>query len=129
MLEWFKSHKTALIGYSICIGVLLYVYACEPKTRSLTNNGVMVTEPELQAELDHFISTADIRFASLERQRKLRAIILNNALVVVEGQPFNPVGLLTGILALYGTAQAAKNTKGAISNARAKRKPNSTAST
>jgi len=127
MLEWFKSHKTALIGYLICIGVMFYVYACEPKTKSLTNNGTLVTEPELQAELDHFIATAEIRFASLERQRKLRQLVLNNALVVVEGQPFNPVGLITGILALYGTAQAAKNTKGAITNARVKRKSNSTA--
>lgn len=129
MLEWFKAHKTALIGYSICVGVLLYIYACEPKTRSLTNNGVMVTEPELQAELDHFIATAEIRFASIERQRKLRQLVLTNAMIVVEGQPFNPVGLITGILALYGTAQAAKNTKGAIQNVRTKHKPNSTANT
>lgn len=129
MLEWFKAHRTALIGYLTCAAVLLFIYACEPKAKSLTNNGTMVTQPELQAELDSFIATAEIRFASIERQRKLRALILQNALVVVEGQPFNPIGLITGFLALYGTAQAAKNTKGAIQNVRTKRKSNSTAVT
>jgi len=126
MLEWLKTHRTALIGYLTCIAVLLFIYACEPKAKSLTNSGTMVTQPELQEELDHFIATAEIRFASIERQKKLRALILQNALVVVEGQPFNPIGLITGFLALYGTAQAAKNTTGAIKNARAKPKPDST---
>ena len=124
MLQWLNKHKTALIGYLICLAIMLFIYSCEPKAQSLSNNGKLVTGAELQLELNHFIDTAEIRFASIERQRQLRALILNNALIVVEGQPANPLGILTGLLAIYGTAQAAKNTKGAIKNGRRKRKPN-----
>ena len=124
MITWFKKHKTALIGYSICIALMLWLYSCEPKAQSLTNSGQLKTQDELRIELDSFIATAELRFASIERQKRLRSLILNNALVIVEGQPTNPIGILTGLLAIYGTAQAAKNTKGAIKNGRAKRKPN-----
>lgn len=124
MLIWLQKHGAALVGYLVCAVLMLWLYSCEPKAQSLSNNGRLLTRDELRIELDHFIATAEIRFASIERQRQLRTMVLNNALVLVEGQPANPVGILTGLLAIYGTTQAAKNAKGAIKNGRAKRKPN-----
>lgn len=129
MKEWLKKNHKTIIMYCVTIGVLLYLYACESQVRSLNSSKHLVNRAELQAELNSIIDTADIRFASLDRQDKIRAIILNNAMVVVQGQPYNPVGLLTAILSLYGVTQAAKNTSGAIKNARAKRANNKSPTT
>lgn len=124
MFEWFKKNKRMLIAYAVTIGILLYLYACESQVRSLDGSKRLVTRPELQAELNAYLDKVDIRFASLDRQDKVRAIILNNAMIVMQGHPFNPAGLLTAILGVYGIQQAAKNTTGAIKNARRKRANN-----
>ena len=124
MLTWVKKNKRMIIMYSVTIGVFVFLYACESRVRSLDGSRSLVTRPELQAQLNHYLDTVDIRFASLDRQDKIRAIILNNAMIVVQGNPFNPVGLLTGLLSLYGIQQAGKKTSGAIKNVRAKRAAN-----
>lgn len=124
MYEWLKKNVRTLIVYGVTIGVLVFVYACESKVRSLDGTNRLVGRAELQAELNTYLDKVDIRFASLDRQEKLRSIILNNAMIVMQGQPFDPVGLITAILTVYGITQAAKNTSGAIKNARAKRTNN-----
>lgn len=121
MLAWLKENKKTVIAYVVTIGVLVYLYACESQVRSLDGSKRLVTRVELQAELNSYLDKVDIRFASLDRQDKLREIILNNAMIVIQGQPFNPAGLITAAMTLYGVTQAAKNTTGAIKNARAKR--------
>ncbi|GAI67850.1 unnamed protein product, partial [marine sediment metagenome] len=64
------------------------------------------------------------RMADLDRQEQLRAVILQNALILVQGQPFNPLGLITGVAALYGITQAGQNTVKVAKNIKAKRKAN-----
>lgn len=129
MYKWIKEHKRTIIMYAVTIGVLIFLYACESKVRSLDGSKRLVTRPELQAELNAYLDKFDIRFASLDRQDKIRALILNNALIVVQGQPFNPAGLITAILSVYGITQAAKNTKGAIDNVKRKRANNKSPTT
>lgn len=121
MLAWLKKNKRMIIAYTVTIGILIYLYACESQVRSLDGSRRLVTRVELQAELNAYLDKIDIRFASLDRQDKVRAIILNNAMIVMQGQPFNPAGLITAMLGVYGVTQAAKNTTGAIKNVRAKR--------
>jgi len=129
MFTWLKKNKKTVIAYTVTIGVLIYLYACESQVRSLDGSRRLVTRVELQAELNTYLDKIDIRFASLDRQDKLREIILNNAMIVVQGQPFNPAGLITAVLTLYGVTQAAKNTTGAIKNVRAKRANNKSPTT
>ena len=62
--------------------------------------------------------------ADLDKQEQLRAIILQNALILVQGNPLNPVGIITAIAGIYGATQAGKNVKNGVKNARAKRKAN-----
>lgn len=129
MYEWLKKNKRTLILYGVTIGILIFLYACESKVRSLNNSKHLVNRAELTAEFNALIDRYDIRYASLDRQDKIREIVLNNAMFVVQGQVLNPVGLLTAILSVYGVTQAAKNTTGAIKNARAKRTNNKSPTT
>lgn len=124
ILDWLKKHTTTIIMVLTCVGFAFYCYACESKVRSLTDRNHLVNRQELQLELDQFISMAQFRMADLDRQDAFRAIVLQNALVLVQGQPLNPLGIITTIAAVYGVSQGVVVGKNAVKTAKAKRKAN-----
>jgi hypothetical protein len=124
MLLWIKKHSPVLITALIISFVLLYIYGCEPKTPSLISINKQVNRQELQLELDQLIGLAQLRMVDLDKQDALRTVILQNALILVQGQPFNPLGLLTGIAAIYGVTQGGNNVSKVVKNLRNKRKVN-----
>lgn len=124
MFNWIKKHSTVIVSVLITVGFLLYCYSCESKVKSFNHDGQMVTRQELQLELNNFVNLAQIRFLDLDRQDQIKALILQNAMVLVQGSPFNPAGLLTGIAAIYGISQASVNVSRTVNNVRKKRKVN-----
>ena len=109
MWEWIKKHAALLVTILVSVGLLFYLVGCEPKTISLKQGNKLINRQELQLELDQIMGTAQLRMADLDRQDQLRAIILQNALILVQGQPYNPVGLITAAAAVYGLTQGGKN--------------------
>ncbi len=105
MLIWFKKHRTIIITVLVSVGFSFYCYGCEAKVKSLTDNSQLVNRQELQLELDQIITMAQIRMANLDQQEQFKAIVLQNALILVQGQPLNPLGLLSAIAAIYGITQ------------------------
>lgn len=94
--------------------LVLFSVGCPPKTKSLVDNSTKVTRQELQIELTSILTTAEYRLATLDKQEEFRKLIFQNALVIVEGQPLNPLGLLTAFAGIYGVATATKNTVAAV---------------
>ncbi len=109
MIDWIKKNKSILITILITFGVVIYLYGCESKTKSLITPDKRINRAELQLELDQFIGLAELRMVDLDRQDALRAVIIQNALMVVQGQPFNPFGMITAIAAVYGITQGGQN--------------------
>lgn len=106
MLQWIKqNHKTIITGI-VTIAICLWLYACESQVKSLDGSGTLINRAELQLELDSMIDSAQLRMLDLDRQDAFRDIIIQNSLLLVQGQPFNPVGLLTSIFGIYGITHA-----------------------
>lgn len=124
IMDWLKKHSSVLIIGLTCVAFALYCYGCESKVRSLTDRNHFVNRQELQLELDQFISLAQFRVADLDQQDAFRSIFLQNALILVQGQPLNPVGILTLLAGIYGIQQGASNATKVIKTAKAKRKVN-----
>ena len=124
MQVWLKKHIPFMITLLVTGVLIIFITACEPKVQSINGTDLMVTRGELQIQLEQIISTAEFRMLELDRQEQIRAIILQNALVLVQGQPFNPLGLISGIAALYGIAQAGGNVTRTVKNIKDKRKVN-----
>ncbi|GAI56764.1 unnamed protein product, partial [marine sediment metagenome] len=61
---------------------------------------------EFKVQLDRILSLAEIRMLDLDKQDQLRVIFFQNALLLFQGQPFNPIGLLTAVFGIYGVSQA-----------------------
>ena len=124
MSQWIKEHKTILMTVLVTVVFLFYMYGCQVKTRSLTEPNKLVNRQELQLELDQIIGLAELRMIDLDQQEAFRAIILQNALILVQGQPYNPMGILTAIAAIYGIAAGGSNITKVVKNVSNKRKAN-----
>ncbi len=124
MLLWIRKHIGTIVSILVCVGFLFYALGCEPKTQSLTDRTILVNRQELQLELDTLITMAQMRMVDLDKQEELRTIILQNALILVDGQPFNPLGILTALAAIYGIKQGGSNVTKVIKIGIEKRKVN-----
>lgn len=124
MLQWIKKHWTLLITILITASILIFIFSCESKVRSIADRTRMVNRQELQLELDQLIGMAQLRMVDLDKQDKLRAVVLENALILVQGQPINPLGIITGVAAIYGLTQGSCNITKVIKTKTKKRKVN-----
>jgi hypothetical protein len=124
MLQWIKNHYQLIIAIVVTSLLAVYLYACEPKVRSLENETVLVTRVELQAELDAVLKRAEHRMLDLDKQEAIRSLILQNGLILLEGQPLNPFGIISALAAIYGVSQIGSKTITAVKNGIAKGKVN-----
>lgn len=105
-LQSVKSKWEWVMVMALASGLVIWIVGCPPTTTSLLNGTTKITRDELQLELDSLIMSAKFRMEDLDRQEKLRQMVLQNALLVLQGQPFNPLGILSGVAALYGIGAA-----------------------
>lgn len=124
MLAFLKKHRDSILIVLVTIGFLFYAYGCESRVKSLNHGNKLVTRSELQLELEQLMGLAEIKVADLDRQDALRTLILQNAIILVQGQPLNPVGLLTGIAALYGAGQMSNSVVKTVKNTVKKKRTN-----
>jgi len=91
-----------LISLVFLTALLFWGYGCPPTTKSLIHPDKQITRPELQIELDTIIATAEFRLADLDQQEQFRDIVFKNVLIIAETGTLNPIGIITGLAALYG---------------------------
>lgn len=115
-----KLFNPKTLSLIAAFSILGWAVGCEPTVQSLTRPGIKVSAAQLQIELDSLVAQFDIRKASLEEQNKLRELLLSNVMLTAQAGTFNPIGLLTGLMALYGVGSAANDTGKAIKKRRAK---------
>lgn len=118
-LKYWPSLLSCLFGLQLC----WFGYGCESKTNSLLHSGAKVNRVGLNFELNTLMQLAQIRKADLDRQDKLRKIILDNAIQLAQGNETNPIGILTGILSIYGISTAGKNATAVVKSAMKKKIP------
>ncbi len=91
--------------------ILLWVYGCQPTTQSILDPSKKVTGEELQAELEFYIGLTETRFADLDRQRRIRQIIFENAALIAAGGAVNPLGLITTLGSILAVGTSADNVR------------------
>ncbi|GAI73702.1 unnamed protein product [marine sediment metagenome] len=124
MFASLKKCWPVILTILVTLGMLIYLYGCEPKTQSLVSPARQINRQELQLELDQIIGLAQLRMVDLDKQEQLRAVILQNALILVQGQPFNPLGLITAVAAVYGVTQGGRNVTKVVKTVKQKRREN-----
>ncbi|GAI75660.1 unnamed protein product, partial [marine sediment metagenome] len=122
--EWIRKNKKAIITVLVTAALCIWLYSCESQVKSLDGSGQLVNRAELVLELDRFMGMAQVRMASLDKQDAFRALIIENSLLLVQGTPFNPLGLITAIAGIYGFTHGASKVVRTVKKSQEKRKAN-----
>lgn len=102
-----ERYQTIAVILTACL--LLYFYACVPKTTSILNPPQKISREQLNIEVDILIAKANAGYASLEQQEKLRDLLFEQALIAAATGTINPIALLTTIGTILGIGAAADN--------------------
>ncbi len=107
-IKGFLTDKfTFVIAGVISIVFLFYIFSCEPTTRSMLDPTRKVTRLELTSEAELLMAKFQVKVNELDRQSDLRNFILQQTLVVAQSGTINPIGIVTGLLAIMGIGATA----------------------
>lgn len=124
MFVWIKKNHRIILTVVLTVALAFWLYSCESKVKSLVEPDTLINRAELQLELDTFMSKAAMRMADLDRQDAFRSLIIENSLVLVQGLPFEPVGIITAIAGIYGLTHATSKVVRAAQKTQIKRRAN-----
>lgn len=106
-----RHNSGIIIGAVLAIAVLSWSYGCESKVVSITNAPVLVTRPELELEVDHFLKAAEIRFAELDQQDEFKRTFFAMAIEFMQGGKINPVAIAMAIGNILGIGAVLDNVR------------------
>lgn len=107
----FNHERYQTISVIACGVLLLFFYGCEPKCKSLIDPELQVTRAELEIEIETIIAKANIGYASLEQQQKLRQFLFEQGLIGATTGTVNPLAIMTNIAALLGLGATVDNVR------------------
>ncbi len=88
-----RHNQGMFIGAGIAITVLLWTYGCQSQVRSIVKPTVLVTRAELELEVDNYLALAELRFADLDRQDRIKVTLFDTAIDFLQGGKVNPAAV------------------------------------
>jgi len=106
----FIRHNSGIVICTFAIPFLLiYAYSCQSVVISTIPGRGKISRPELIAEVDLFLASAESRFVDLDRQDLVKNTIFNSVLDLAQGKTPNPLGILFTIAGVLGAGAGVDN--------------------
>lgn len=103
-------HNQALVtGSVIALVIAVWAYGCQSSVVSILEAPDRVTRAELQVEVDTFLAKAELRFADLDQQDKIKTTFFNTAIEFAQGGRINPIAFALVIGNLLGLSAVIDN--------------------
>lgn len=103
-IKKFLNHERyQAISVLIILCIAVWIFGCQSTVKSLLSPQVKVNRAQLQAELDSFITQAQIQFDDLDRQDEIRQTIIEHGLLIARTGVFNPIALIPVVAGILGT--------------------------
>jgi hypothetical protein len=99
------------ISVLIAVAVIVWFVGCEPKTQSILEPGKTITRANLQLELDTITRKAEIGFANIEQQERLRELIFKQGLIAAQTGTIDPIALMTSVFGIVGVGAVVDNVR------------------
>lgn len=103
-----RYQAIALLAVCVLSG---WFFGCHSRVKSLLRPQEKVTRAELAAEIDHFLTMAELRKADLDRQDNLKRQILEFTMVATQTGALNVSGLLPLAFSILGVGAIVDNTR------------------
>ena len=114
LLDHLRAHWPQTVAVILALTVFVWLAGCPPRAPSPLDPSQKLTAEQLAAELDFIIAKFGISQADIAQQEQIRKVIINNALLIAETGTLNPLGILTGLAALYGAGSATNSVKNVL---------------
>lgn len=103
-------HNPAIaIALVLAVVLTVWVYGCQSSTQSLLITDKKVSGPIFAGEVETLLARAEIGFADLEKQDKIKELLMEQALLFAQGNTINPVGAITTALGVLGIGAVVDN--------------------
>lgn len=119
----FIRHNSGIvIGSTIAIAILGWVYGCQSQVTSIVNPTVLVTRGEFELEVDTFlaqqklkvdmfIAQAELKVTDLDKQDLIKDTIFNTAINFMQGGNVNPAAVAIVIGNILGIGAIVDNVR------------------
>lgn len=109
-IKTFLNHERyQTIAIVLVVGLLIWFIGCQSKVKSIVDPARNVTRPQLHAEVEYFLATAETKFADLDKQDEFKQLLLNNAIVFSQTGTINPYAILVTFAGIWGAGATADN--------------------
>ncbi len=109
--QFIRHNSGMVIGCILSVAVLAWAYGCESKVRSILDPTCTVNRTGLQAEVDHFITLAELKFQDLDKQDEIKAALFNIAITYMQGGQINPLGVVMTLATILGIGAGVDNVR------------------
>lgn len=124
MTAFLKTHTFLIAALVTGLILFLVLTGCESRVQSILLNTTltqgaalstikMVNRAELASEVAYIASIAETKFADLDRQDEIRAMLINQASIIAAGGTFNFAGILPILAGVMGIGAVVDNRKAA----------------
>lgn len=111
-IKTFLNHERyQSIAVFLVLIILAVIFGCQSKVTSILNPRLQITRDQLDLELNQLLTTAEIKFADLDRQDEIKATLYQIGLVTAQTGTFNPIGLITSIAGIIGIGATVDNVR------------------
>lgn len=111
ILKFLNHERYQVIAVIVCLVIIITGLCCESQTRSITNPAQKVTRAQLNAELDKMLIDIDQRYADLDRQDELKAVLYEHLMLWSAAGTFNPAALVPLLASVLGVGAIADNVR------------------
>lgn len=111
LTDFLNHERYQVIAVFAVLFVILWVYGCNSQTTSPTDPSKKVTRVQLSAEIDYYLTRAEIAYKDLDRQDEIKRKLMDAAAIAAAGGRINVVGLILANLGILGAGAAVDNVR------------------
>jgi len=104
-----RHNHILIVGVVICAVLLVWSYGCQITTRNPFAPTQQVTRPELEAEVENYVSKVSLAYNDLAKKEEIRTLVFNSAVAYADGGGINPLGVITALFGILGSGAMLDN--------------------
>lgn len=106
-----RHNQGMFVGGILATAVLIWTYGCQSQVTSIVNPTILVNRGELEAEVENYLTIAELKFADLDRQDLVKSTLFNTAIDFMQGGNINPAAVALVIGNILGLSAVIDNVR------------------
>lgn len=109
--EFCNHERYQVISVALCLVIIVTGLCCESQTTSIIDPTKKITRAQLNAELEKMAIDLDQRYAELDKQDELKAVLYEHLMLWTTTGTFNPTALVPLLASLLGVGAITDNVR------------------